>query len=62
MKSEVAFFKDKRGKASAANLIKLYRELGYTDEQIVEEMKKILAKRKPQPAALDAAQREGKEA
>lgn len=44
MKKEVAFFKDHRAKianASAADLIKLFRFLGYTDAQIVEEMKKI---------------------
>lgn len=41
MKSEVAFFKDKRGGFSAKNIIALYRSLGYTDAQIKEEMLKI---------------------
>jgi len=40
MKKEVAFFKDKRNKPNAKNIIKLFRFLGYTDAQIIEEMKK----------------------
>lgn len=41
MKKEVAFFKDRRGKFSANNLIAVYRMFGYSDEQIIEEMRRI---------------------
>jgi len=50
MKKETAFFKDKRAKPTAENIIALYRALGLTDAQIKEDMNKI------------KAQREGKEA
>jgi hypothetical protein len=46
MKSEVAFFKDKRASLNSAEaLVKLFRFLGYTDKQIIEEFKKIKADR-----------------
>jgi hypothetical protein len=46
MKSEVAFFKDKRAKLNDAEaLVKLFRFLGYTDEQIIKEFEKIKANR-----------------
>lgn len=44
MKREVAFFKDKRNGFSAKNILALYRSLGYTDEQIKNEMEKLKAK------------------
>lgn len=45
MKKEVAFFKDYRNKPNAKNIIKLFHFMGYTDEQIIEEMKKWKAAR-----------------
>lgn len=65
MKREIAFFKDKRGSLSAKNIIALYRSLGYTDEQIKEEMLKIKSERQlaaqssgsPSDSADDAAQK-----
>lgn len=45
MKSEIAFFRDKRYRPTAENLIRLYKFLGYTDAQIIQEMKNIKAKR-----------------
>lgn len=53
MKKEVAFFKDKRGKVTAMNLIKFYRSLGYTDKQILEEMKRIKLSRETQNLAKE---------
>lgn len=46
MKSEVSFFKDRRIK-SGKTLLALYRSIGYSDEQIAEEMRKIKAAREP---------------
>ena len=55
MKSETAFFKDKRA-ASAKEIIAAYRFFGFTDEEIVAEMKKLLALRvgkNPSPKVSD---------
>jgi hypothetical protein len=53
MKKEVAFFKDKRNKPNAKNIIKLFRFLGYTDTQIIEEMKKWKANGEASQPAQD---------
>ena len=45
MKSEVAFFKDKRAN-TAEHIIRCYRFFGFTDKEIINEMKKIIALRK----------------
>lgn len=51
MKKEIWF--NKRNRTTAADLIAMYRGLGYTDEQIKAEMLKIKAAQ--QAHALDAA-------
>jgi hypothetical protein len=61
MKREVAFFKDKRGGFNAKNMIALYRSLGYTDAQIIEEMKRIKAEREAQKPAVTTKTPQGEE-
>lgn len=43
MKKEIAFFRDKRYKPSAQNLIDTLLALGYSNKQIIEEIKKAKA-------------------
>lgn len=47
MKSETAFFKDRRA-MSAKEIIAMYRFLGFTDDEIVTEMKRIKELRRKQ--------------
>ena len=54
MKSEIAFFKDKRWRDSQA-IIATYRFLGFTDDEIISEMKKIMATRNTEPSPSDVS-------
>ena len=54
MKSEVAFFKDKRWRDSQA-IIATNRFLGFTDDEIIAEMKKIMASRSDKPSPSDVS-------
>ena len=54
MKSEIAFFKDKRWRDSQA-VIATYRFLGFTDDEIISEMKKIMASRSAEPSPSDVS-------
>ena len=54
MKSEIAFFKDKRWRDSQA-IIATYRFLGFTDDEIIAEMKKTMASRSDKPSPSDVS-------
>jgi len=45
MKKEIAFFKDKRWK-NTQSIIATYRFFGFTDEEIITEMKKMMNAKK----------------
>lgn len=54
MKSEVAFFKDKRALEAKA-IIDAYKLCGFTDEEIIAEMKRIKAARSDKPSPSDVS-------
>lgn len=57
MKHETNFFRDRRhkltGSQAAQDLIRFYRDLGYTDEQIKAEMKRIKEEREKAKAGQE---------
>lgn len=59
MKRETAFFRDKRGDFTAKNLLAFYRSLGYTDEQIKEEMLKLRSAEPDEPDVCGLCEQPG---